>query len=197
LSDFIAIKDGQLCLPPLFFSSHQLGEFIDYLCTTWLYALFEFCAIFVMSVYILLVLDLCIWRTNKYSNNKYISKDDCMYIFIYSNNLQHCVVIVLNEQDKMKQLLLGLSVLSAVLLLAAGWLLVYTTVCDKCNLFNTRLQCVLSTWVQTKFHSLLSTDRRTQLFYRQYVKTFFQLIGFLEANIAAVMDCSVLWVCSL
>jgi len=29
LSDFIAIRDGQLCLLPLFFSSQQLGEIID------------------------------------------------------------------------------------------------------------------------------------------------------------------------
>jgi len=34
LSDFIGIRDGQLCLPPLFFSSHQLGEIFDYLCTS-------------------------------------------------------------------------------------------------------------------------------------------------------------------
>jgi len=34
LSDLIAIGDGQLCLPPLFFSSQQLGEIIDYLCTS-------------------------------------------------------------------------------------------------------------------------------------------------------------------
>jgi len=40
LSDLIAIRDGQLCLPPLFFSSQQLGKIIDYLCTSWLYALF-------------------------------------------------------------------------------------------------------------------------------------------------------------
>jgi len=69
LSDFIAIRDGQLCLPPLFFSSQQLGDIIDCLCTSWLYALFWVCAICVMSVYILLVLDLCTWSTNKYNNN--------------------------------------------------------------------------------------------------------------------------------
>jgi len=40
LSDLIAIRDGQLCLPPLFFCSQQLGEIIDNLCTSWLYALF-------------------------------------------------------------------------------------------------------------------------------------------------------------
>jgi len=34
LSYFIAIRDGQLCLHPLFFSSQQLGEIIDYLCTS-------------------------------------------------------------------------------------------------------------------------------------------------------------------
>jgi len=34
LSDFIAIRDGQLCLPSLFFSSQQLGEIIDNLCTS-------------------------------------------------------------------------------------------------------------------------------------------------------------------
>jgi len=31
LSDLIAIRDGQLCMPPLFFSSQQLGKIIDYL----------------------------------------------------------------------------------------------------------------------------------------------------------------------
>jgi len=30
----IAIRDGQLCLPPLFFSRNQLGDIIDYLCTS-------------------------------------------------------------------------------------------------------------------------------------------------------------------
>jgi len=40
LFDFIAIRDRQLCLPPLFFSSQQLGEITDYLCTSLLYALF-------------------------------------------------------------------------------------------------------------------------------------------------------------
>jgi len=34
LSDFLAVRDGQLCLPQLFFSSQQLGEIIDYLCTS-------------------------------------------------------------------------------------------------------------------------------------------------------------------
>jgi len=34
LSDLIAIRDGQLCLLPLFFSSQQLGDIIDYLCTS-------------------------------------------------------------------------------------------------------------------------------------------------------------------
>jgi len=29
LSDLIAISDGQLFLPPLFFSSQQLGDIID------------------------------------------------------------------------------------------------------------------------------------------------------------------------
>jgi len=32
LSELIAIRDGQLFLPPLFFSSQQLGDIIDYLC---------------------------------------------------------------------------------------------------------------------------------------------------------------------
>jgi len=71
LSDLIAIRDEQLFLAPLFFSSQQLGDLIDYLCTSWLiYALFlEFYALFTMSVHIVLVLDLCIWSTNKYNNN--------------------------------------------------------------------------------------------------------------------------------
>jgi len=34
LSDFKAIRDGQLCLPPLLFPNQQLGEIIDYLCTS-------------------------------------------------------------------------------------------------------------------------------------------------------------------
>jgi len=34
LSDIIAIRDGQLFLPPLFYSSQQLGDIIDSLCTS-------------------------------------------------------------------------------------------------------------------------------------------------------------------
>jgi len=34
LSDLIAIRDRQLFLPPLFFSSQQFGYIIDYLCTS-------------------------------------------------------------------------------------------------------------------------------------------------------------------
>jgi len=34
LSDLIAIRDGQLFLAPQFFSSQQLGDIIDYLCTS-------------------------------------------------------------------------------------------------------------------------------------------------------------------
>jgi len=34
LSDLIAIKGEQLFLPPMFFSSIQLGDIIDYLCTS-------------------------------------------------------------------------------------------------------------------------------------------------------------------
>jgi len=66
---FIDIID--MVLITIVFSSQQLGEIIDYLCTSWLYALFKFCAIFVMSVYILLVLDLCTWSTNKYNDNNW------------------------------------------------------------------------------------------------------------------------------
>jgi len=33
-SDLIAIKDGQLCMPPLFFSSQQLDDNNDYLCAS-------------------------------------------------------------------------------------------------------------------------------------------------------------------
>jgi len=62
-------RDGQLCLPPLFFYSQQLVWLIDCLCTSWLYALFWVLCNFFMSVYILLVLDLCTWSTNKYNNN--------------------------------------------------------------------------------------------------------------------------------
>jgi len=41
LYDLVAIRDGQLCLTPLFISSHQLGDITDYFCTSWLiYALF-------------------------------------------------------------------------------------------------------------------------------------------------------------
>jgi len=55
-----AIRNGQLVLPPLFFSSRQLGGIIDYLCT-----FLKFCAFLAMSVYMILVLDLCTWSTNK------------------------------------------------------------------------------------------------------------------------------------
>jgi len=34
LSDLIAIRDGQLFLPALFFFKQQLGDIIDYLCTS-------------------------------------------------------------------------------------------------------------------------------------------------------------------
>jgi len=35
LNDLVAIRDGQLCwMTPLFFSSQQLGDIIDYLCTS-------------------------------------------------------------------------------------------------------------------------------------------------------------------
>jgi len=60
LSDLQAIRDGQLFLPPLFFSSQQLDDIIDYLYTSSLiYALLEFFALFAISVYIIFVLDLC------------------------------------------------------------------------------------------------------------------------------------------
>jgi len=34
LSDLIANRDGQLFLRPLFFSNQQLGDIVDYLCTS-------------------------------------------------------------------------------------------------------------------------------------------------------------------
>jgi len=69
-SDLIAIRVGQLCLPPLFFSTQRLGDNIDYLCTSWLiYALFGVLCTFATSVYIILVLDLCTWSTNNNNNN--------------------------------------------------------------------------------------------------------------------------------
>jgi len=40
LPHFIANRNGQLCLPPLLFSSQQLSEIIDCLCTSRLHALF-------------------------------------------------------------------------------------------------------------------------------------------------------------
>jgi len=53
LSDLLAIRDRQLCLQPLFFSSKQLGDITDYMCTSYLiYALFEVVYTFEMSVYI-------------------------------------------------------------------------------------------------------------------------------------------------
>jgi len=82
LSDLLAIRDRQLCLPTLFFSSQQLGDIIDYLCTSWLiYAPFWSCVhFFAMYVCILLVLDLCTWSTNKYNNNKGWISVLCPYI---------------------------------------------------------------------------------------------------------------------
>jgi len=73
LSDLIAIRHGQLCMPPLFFSSQQLGDIIDYLCASWLiYALFWSYVHFLPCLFTYYLC--CIYvleYTNKYNNNNW------------------------------------------------------------------------------------------------------------------------------
>jgi len=80
-------RNGQLLLPPLFFSSQELaerGDIIYYLCTSSfiMYTLFGVLYTFAMSLYIILVLDLCTLSTNKYNNNS----RTMFYLLFISNN---------------------------------------------------------------------------------------------------------------
>jgi len=53
---------------------------------------FEFCAIFVMSVYILFVLDLSTWSTNKYNNNLRHSR------IMPLSYMTRCVILIFSDR---------------------------------------------------------------------------------------------------